>query len=88
MDDADIGPFVPGKNNQGDINLQKIVQWGWLYWILQYTYCPLGSENPTPCPPGTYLNDIGLYDLNHCTPCKGGYACEVFGLFEDAPPPQ
>jgi hypothetical protein len=21
MDDADIGPFVPGKNNQGDINL-------------------------------------------------------------------
>jgi hypothetical protein len=44
------------------------------------TYCPLGSENPTPCPPGTYLNDIGLYDLNHCTPCKGGYACEVYGI--------
>ena len=44
------------------------------------TYCPLGSENPTPCPPGTYLNDIGLYDLIHCTPCKGGYACEVYGI--------
>lgn len=43
-------------------------------------YCPLGSEIPTPCPRGTYLNEIGRYAENHCNPCSPGYACDTTGI--------
>lgn len=43
-------------------------------------YCPQGSEVPTPCPRGSYLNDVGKYDISHCDSCIEGQACESVGL--------
>ena len=46
------------------------------------SYCPLRSEIPTPCPRGTFLRDVGRYDIGHCNPCLAGYACDVVGIAE------
>ena len=46
------------------------------------SYCPEGSENPVPCPRGTFLKDTGQYKEEHCNPCTQGWACEEFGLQE------
>ncbi|XP_043532350.1 delta-like protein 4 [Chiloscyllium plagiosum] len=36
-------------------------------------YCPEGSIEPTPCPPGTYCNDSGLAEPSG--ECSPGYYC-------------
>jgi hypothetical protein len=38
-------------------------------------YCPEGSENPTPCPAGTYSNSWRVTALANCLPCAGGFYC-------------
>ena len=43
-------------------------------------YCMLSSATPTPCPRGTYLEDVGRFEEGHCNPCKPGYACDVIGI--------
>lgn len=43
------------------------------------SYCPVGTSNPTPCPPGTYLSTTGKTAETDCTNCPAGSYCETFG---------
>ena len=43
-------------------------------------YCPVGSENPTPCPIGTFSNNIENAAVSDCTNCSAGYYCQSSGL--------
>ena len=43
-------------------------------------YCPMGSSQPLPCPPGTYLNSGGNVQLSDCINCPPGNFCAGFGL--------
>ncbi|KAK2153849.1 hypothetical protein LSH36_283g03025, partial [Paralvinella palmiformis] len=45
-------------------------------------YCPVRTDNPHPCPAGTYSNITNLAELTQCTNCPGGYYCETPGLSE------
>ncbi|XP_014845642.1 PREDICTED: uncharacterized protein LOC106919650 isoform X3 [Poecilia mexicana] len=45
-------------------------------------YCPLGSSEPVPCPPGTFCNKSGL--ALPVGPCSPGYYC-VQGATESRP---
>lgn len=40
-------------------------------------YCPPASSSSQehPCPPGTYSNSTGLYDVNQCQLCPKGHFC-------------
>ncbi|RUS80256.1 hypothetical protein EGW08_011985, partial [Elysia chlorotica] len=42
-------------------------------------YCPAGSGAPTLCPPSTYLNSTGNWDLAHCLTCTAGSYCDGSG---------
>ena len=44
--------------------------------------CPPGTADTTmlPCPNGTFSNWTRLYDLDQCTPCLPGFACNATGL--------
>lgn len=42
-------------------------------------YCPKGSSNPIPCPPGTYSGNTQNVDLEDCFPCSPGYLCPSSG---------
>ncbi|EDV25654.1 uncharacterized protein TRIADDRAFT_55968 [Trichoplax adhaerens] len=43
-------------------------------------YCELGTQDPNPCPSGTFSNKTGLTALNQCDSCYGGYYCNIPGL--------
>ncbi|TYZ59327.1 hypothetical protein PybrP1_004972 [[Pythium] brassicae (nom. inval.)] len=42
-------------------------------------YCPKGSSNPIPCPPGTYSGNTQNVDPEDCFPCPPGYLCPSSG---------
>merc|ERR1711871_964337 len=42
-------------------------------------YCGGGSSDPTPCPTGTYSNQLGLSTQGQCTGCPAGSYCEGVG---------
>lgn len=44
------------------------------------SYCPLATDTPFPCPPGTFSNVTLLFDESQCLPCSPGSFCEGFGL--------
>ncbi|CUE73353.1 membrane-associated protein, putative [Bodo saltans] len=39
------------------------------------SYCPAGSPFPTPCPAGTYSNDLQATSRASCVLCPEGYFC-------------
>eukprot|EP01022_Parablepharisma_sp_SALTPOND_P016781 TRINITY_DN2541_c0_g1_i1.p1 TRINITY_DN2541_c0_g1~~TRINITY_DN2541_c0_g1_i1.p1 ORF type:complete len:3538 (+),score=416.51 TRINITY_DN2541_c0_g1_i1:4982-15595(+) len=43
-------------------------------------YCPAGTGDYKiyPCPPGTYNNQLGRYDISQCTPCDPGHYCTLY----------
>eukprot|EP00347_Sterkiella_histriomuscorum_P018896 403343756 len=43
-------------------------------------YCPIGSEDPSPCPIGFYLNGEGGRAQSDCLKCQAGSFCEEVGL--------
>ncbi|XP_062603182.1 uncharacterized protein LOC134264959 [Saccostrea cucullata] len=43
-------------------------------------YCGEGTQNPTPCPNGTYSNITGLMTAADCWNCTPGYYCNGQGL--------
>ena len=45
-------------------------------------YCEEGTENPTPCPTGSYNPSEGAYNSDQCLPCPSGWACPNTGTFE------
>ncbi|KAJ8368244.1 hypothetical protein SKAU_G00082720 [Synaphobranchus kaupii] len=44
------------------------------------TYCPQGSINMVPCPPGTYNPLEGTGSVDACLPCPRGQYCAGIGL--------
>jgi hypothetical protein len=38
-------------------------------------YCPLGTIDPRPCPPGTYTNQLGTINEKDCQTCPPGFFC-------------
>ena len=38
-------------------------------------YCPLGTDEPIPCPKGTFSNQIGLFSESNCVNCTAGDYC-------------
>ncbi|KAI4904543.1 hypothetical protein NFI96_029611 [Prochilodus magdalenae] len=38
-------------------------------------YCPSGSVQPVPCPPGTFLSGRGAVSESDCDPCVPGFYC-------------
>ena len=45
-------------------------------------YCEIGTQEPTPCPLGTFSNQTMLTAASECTPCLPGYYCDATGLTE------
>lgn len=45
-------------------------------------YCESGTQEPTPCPLGTFSNQTMLTAASECTPCSPGYYCDATGLTE------
>ncbi|XP_070552128.1 fibrillin-2-like [Ptychodera flava] len=43
-------------------------------------YCPEGSGDPTPCPPGTFSTSTHLEAELDCTLCTAGYYCMDYNL--------
>ncbi len=43
-------------------------------------FCPLGTEDPEPCPVGTYNNGTGLEKIQDCVSCPAGEFCAAVGL--------
>ena len=43
------------------------------------SYCPQGTQSPTPCPEGTYSNTPELYNITQCTDCDPGQYCNDTG---------
>ena len=39
-----------------------------------------GTDTPVPCPIGTYREEVSAYEVEHCTACTAGHACEFVGL--------
>ncbi|KAK2153850.1 hypothetical protein LSH36_283g03036, partial [Paralvinella palmiformis] len=46
-------------------------------------YCPTGSEEPIPCPPGTYGFSWRLSSEDLCTPCGAGKYCPSQNMTAD-----
>ena len=44
------------------------------------SYCPEGSQQPYPCPEGTYSNETELKSSVECLPCTSGKYCSGTGL--------
>ena len=42
-------------------------------------YCPSGTLDPTPCPPGTFGDHEGLSAASECSQCPAGYYCDYYG---------
>lgn len=38
-------------------------------------YCPEGTSDPNPCPPGTYVDGYGTVDEKACQACPEGFYC-------------
>lgn len=52
-------------------------------------YCPQGTSNPIPCPPGTFSENTQNTQAADCFPCPPGFLCSVSGIvtpFEKCPP--
>jgi hypothetical protein len=45
-------------------------------------YCESGTEEPTPCPLGTFSNQTMLKAASECYDCTPGYYCDTTGLTE------
>ncbi|XP_031412728.1 zonadhesin-like isoform X3 [Meleagris gallopavo] len=45
-------------------------------------FCPNGTENPMPCPPGSFSAVRGLQAEEQCQPCPAGRYCSRAGLFD------
>jgi hypothetical protein len=43
-------------------------------------YCPIGSDEATPCPIGSYNPSSKAGGITSCLPCKGGFTCPVAAL--------
>ncbi|KAE9138231.1 hypothetical protein PF007_g1495 [Phytophthora fragariae] len=43
-------------------------------------YCPQGTSNPIPCPPGTYSETTQNVDASYCLPCSPGFVCNTSAL--------
>ena len=43
-------------------------------------YCEKKTDQPTPCPRGMFLKDVGGSEEIHCDPCTEGFACESVGI--------
>lgn len=43
-------------------------------------YCPAGSSNPTPCPPGTFSRNTQNVQASDCFPCPAGFLCSESGI--------
>ena len=42
-------------------------------------YCPEGSDSPTLCPSGTYLNSTRNTNISACIQCTAGHYCSGAG---------
>lgn len=42
-------------------------------------YCPVGSDAPVQCPPGTNSSSTGLVNVTDCPSCTAGYYCPLNG---------
>ena len=42
-------------------------------------YCPVGSDSPVQCPPGTNSSSTGLANVTNCPLCISGYYCPLNG---------
>ncbi|GMF22634.1 unnamed protein product [Phytophthora lilii] len=52
-------------------------------------YCPQGTSNPIPCPPGTYSETTQNVNASYCLPCTRGFTCSTSGIvtpYEKCPP--
>ncbi|XP_023933458.1 uncharacterized protein LOC106181652, partial [Lingula anatina] len=49
----------------------------------QGSYCPEGTAEPVPCPPGTFGGTDGLRNSSECTLCHPGMYCEQQGLLNN-----
>lgn len=43
-------------------------------------YCPDGVDSPIACPKGTFNNYERSTDIQRCSPCPAGTACDVTGI--------
>lgn len=43
-------------------------------------FCVEGSSWPSPCPPGTYSDQLGLQNATDCFSCLGGEFCASYNL--------
>ncbi|CEM36103.1 unnamed protein product [Vitrella brassicaformis CCMP3155] len=43
-------------------------------------WCPDGTDNPSPCEPGTFGDTMGLTQASDCTNCTEGMYCDHYGL--------
>lgn len=54
--------------------------------------CPIGhfcgpaSIQPTPCPPGTWSNQLGVGSIDNCYPCYPGHSCPFLGAISVTEP--
>uniref|UniRef100_H3HB02 TNFR-Cys domain-containing protein n=1 Tax=Phytophthora ramorum TaxID=164328 RepID=H3HB02_PHYRM len=52
-------------------------------------YCPNGTSNPIPCPPGTYSETTQNVNASFCLACPAGFICSTSGIVipsEKCPP--
>ena len=45
-------------------------------------YCPISTNNPVMCPPGTFSNLTKLENEDQCSPCSAGSFCSAAGLLQ------
>lgn len=45
-------------------------------------YCPQGTNDPEPCPKGTYNNRTGLEKIQDCIDCPAGEYCQEISLIK------
>uniref|UniRef100_K3WJP5 Tyrosine-protein kinase ephrin type A/B receptor-like domain-containing protein n=1 Tax=Globisporangium ultimum (strain ATCC 200006 / CBS 805.95 / DAOM BR144) TaxID=431595 RepID=K3WJP5_GLOUD len=45
-------------------------------------YCPQGTSNPIPCPPGTFSENTQNRHVSDCFPCPASYLCSESGIVE------
>lgn len=38
-------------------------------------YCPIGTQEPVPCPADTYRSTVGGASVTDCANCPAGYLC-------------
>lgn len=49
-------------------------------------YCAEGTEDPEPCPAGTFSMQERAWDVDFCIVCPPGFMCETTGLTEPTRP--